>query len=150
MTVIAFAPKPLQQDGAWQASELSTMQGTFTAELVSGEASGWHTASTEVGDPQFYLLGSPPDEDCILSISRIGRVYILEDGAGHVVCEHASLERLTGQAKAFLRETKTSLVARFVLLWVAVRHTFEEKIDPVIAEGKEFLIHVAPPLAAIA
>lgn len=91
-----------------------------------------------------------PDEDCILSISRIGRVYILEDGAGHVVCEHASLERLTEQAKAFLRETKASLVARFVLLWVAVRHTFQEKIEPVITEGKEFLTHLAPQLVAIA
>ena len=54
MTVITFAPKLLQQDGLWQASELSTMQGTFTAEFVSGEASGWHTALTEVSDPQFY------------------------------------------------------------------------------------------------
>ena len=150
MTVIAFAPRPLQQDGAWQASELNRMHGTFAAELASGEASGWHAASTEVGDPQFYLLGPPPDEDCILSISRIGRVYILEDGAGHIVCEHVNLERLIEHAKVFLRETRASLVTRFVMLWAAVRHTFEEKIEPVIAEGEEFLIHVAPQLAAIA
>ncbi len=106
MNVIAFAPRSLQQDGTWQASELSAMQSTFAAELANGEASGWHAAATEVGDPQFYLLGPPPDEDCILAISRIGRLYILEDGAGQVVYEHINLERLTEQAKAFLRGTQ--------------------------------------------
>jgi hypothetical protein len=150
MNVIPFAPKPLQQDGVWQASELNMMQGTFAAELMTGEASGWHAASTEAGDPQLYLLGPPPDEDCILSISRLGRVYILEDGAGRVVCEELSLERLTEEAKAFLRGGKASFIARLVLLSTAVRHLFEEKIEPVLAESEELLIHLAPQFAAIA
>ena len=43
---------------------------------------GWDVGVTEIGDPQFYLLGPPPHEECILCISRLGRVYVLEDGAG--------------------------------------------------------------------
>ena len=149
MNIIAFAPRSLQQDGTWQVSELSAMQGTFAAELMNGVAGGWHTAATEVGDPQFYLLGSHPDEDCILAISRIGRLYILEDGAGQVVYEHTNLERLTEKAKAFLRTSKVSMVARITLLWAAVRHTFEERLEPILAESEEMLLHVAPQLAAI-
>ena len=42
------------------------------------------------------------------------------------------------------------MVARIALLWAAVRHTFEERIEPVLAESEEFLLHVAPQLAAIA
>ena len=46
---------------------------------------------TEVGDPQFYLLGRPPHDECILCISRLGRLYVLEDGHGQVLFEHNSL-----------------------------------------------------------
>ena len=139
----------LQQDGTWQVCELSAMQGTFAAELIErARPAAGISAATEVGDPQFYLLGSPPDEDCILAISRLGRLYILEDGAGQVVYEHTNLERLTDKAKAFLRTSKASMVARMTLLWAAVRHTFEEKLEPILAESEEMLLHVAPQLAA--
>jgi hypothetical protein len=150
MTVIAFAPKQRQQDGTWQGSELCRMQATFAAELASGEASGWEAAATEAGDPQFYLLGPPPDEACLLSISRLGRVYVLEDGTGHVLFEHCSLERLTERAVAYLRDTKAGVIARALVVWAAVRQTFEEKLEPALAEGEDLLIHFAPQLAAIA
>jgi len=150
MTVIAFAPKPSQQDGVWQAREMNTMQRTFADKVGNGEASGWATGSTEAGDPQFYLLGVPPEQDCILSISRIGRLYILEDGAGRVLHEDANVADICKKAKAFLCETKASIIARVVLLWGALRHTFEEKIEPVLSEGEELLMHVAPQLAAVA
>jgi hypothetical protein len=149
MNVIAFAPRPPQQDGTWRSCELDKMRATFAAELACGEASGWHVAATEVGDPQFYLLG-PPDESCILSISRLGRLYILEDGAGHVVFEHVSLERLAKKAKSFLKETKAGLIAGLVTAWGTIRQQFEEKIEPVLAESEELLLHVAPQLAALA
>jgi hypothetical protein len=150
MSIVAFAPRQLRQDGTWQASELNAMQNSFAAVLASGEAGGWHTAATEVGDPQLYLLGPQPDEHCILSITRIGRVYILEDGAGHVVCEDTRLERLIEHAKTFLRGAKGSVVARIMLVCASVRQIFEEKIEPILAESEEFLLHVAPQLAAAA
>ncbi len=150
MSILAFAPPQMQQDGLWQSCELEKMQTTFAAELASGEASGWDVGATEVGDPQFYLLGAPRTEDCILSISRLGRLYILEDGAGRVVFEHASLECLTTRAKSFLRETKAGIVAGVVLTWGTIRQHFQEKIEPVLAESEELLFHVAPQLAALA
>ena len=148
MTVIPFAPKPLQQDGAWQVSELKAMQSTFAADVASGSASAWHIASTEAGDPQFYLMGPPPDEDCILAISRLGRLYVLEDGAGHIVYEGVNLDRLVARAKSFLHDSKASLAGRLVVFWAAVRQTFEERIEPILAEGEEFLLHIAPKLVA--
>jgi hypothetical protein len=150
MTVIAFVPRPLPQCGAWQPSELNEMQRTFAAKVDSGEASGWAIGATEVGDPQFYLLGTPPDEECILAISRVGRVYILEDGAGHVVYEDVNFAALCKQAEAFLSEAKASIIARVTVLWGALRHSFEEKIEPILAEGEELLMHVAPQLVAVA
>src|SRR4029078_5154319 len=150
MTVIAFAPKPSQQDGVWQAREINTMQRTFADKVANGEASGWATGSTEAGDPQFYLLGAPPEQDCIVSISRIGRVYILEDGAGLVLYEGVGFSDLCKKAKDFLCQTKASIVARVVVMWGAVRHAFEEKIEPLLSEGEELLMHVAPQLVAVA
>jgi hypothetical protein len=149
MTVIAFAPKRPQQDGTWHPSELDVMQGTFASELLSGGASGWHAAATEAGDPQFYLLGPAPAEDCVLSISRLGRLYVLEDGSGHVLSEDINLGRLTGRAKTYLRELKAGLIAGVVVFWGTIRQTFEEKIEPVIAESEDLLVHFAPQLAAI-
>jgi hypothetical protein len=149
MTVIAFAPKSLQQDGVWQTSELDTMRSTFAPAFASGEASGWGAGATEVGDPQFYLLGPSPEE-CVLCVSRLGRLYVLEDGAGHVLYEHARLDLLVQRAKSFLSRKKASLIARAALLWAAAREVFEEKLEPILAEGEELLIHVAPQLAAIA
>jgi hypothetical protein len=150
MNIVSFAPRQLQQDGTWQSCELDEMHATFAAELASGKASGWDVGATEVGDPQFYLLGSLPTEECILSISRLGRLYILEDGAGRVLFEHVSLESLTKRAKSLLRETKAGIVASAVLAWGTIRQQFEEKIEPVLAESEELLFHVAPQLAALA
>ena len=149
MNVIALAPRRLHQDGIWQSCELEKMQATFAAELASGDASGWHVDATEVGDPQFYLLGPQPTEDCILSISRLGRLYVLEDGAGHILAEDGNLSRLTLKGKQFLREAKAGLFASMALMWGTIRHQFEEKVEPMLAESEEFLFFVAPKLAAL-
>lgn len=150
MTVIAFAQKDTDGNGIWRTAELDRMVASFAAEFASGEAGEWETGATETGDPQFYLLGSPPDEECILCVSRLGRVYVLEDGAGRVLFEHVSFELLAEQAKAFLKTKRAGLLAQVAVLWGSVRQTFEEKIEPVLAEGEEFLMHFAPQLAALA
>jgi hypothetical protein len=43
-----------------------------------------------------------------------------------------------------------SLVARLVLLSFTVRHAIEEKVEPLLIEGEELLVHVAPQLAVFA
>jgi hypothetical protein len=148
MNVIAFAPRQLLQDGTWRSCELDKMQATFAAEIANGDASSWHVAATEVGDPQFYLIGPPPEETCILTISRLDRLYILEDGAGHVLFESVNLKRVTSQAKQYLQKAGAGLIASFAMIWASVRHTFEERIEPIMAEGEELLFLVAPKLAA--
>jgi hypothetical protein len=154
MTVIAFLPGPagrrVGRDGGWRAAELETIVQSLTPPLGSGQAGGWDVGVTEIGDPQFYLLGPPPHDECILCISRLGRVYVLEDGAGQVLFEHNSLVVLAEQATSVLRKKKAQIVARAALIWCAVRATFEEKLEVVMGESEELLTHVAPQLAAFA
>jgi hypothetical protein len=123
---------------------------TFAAELSSGEAGGWDVGVTEIGDPQFYLLGLPPHEECILCVSRLGRVYVLEDGAGRVLFEHNSIVTLAEQARSILQKKKAQIVARAALLWSAAREMFEEKLEAVVGESEELLAHFVPQLAAFA
>ena len=75
---------------------------------------------------------------------------MLEDGAGHVLFENGKLDLIAHQAKTFLSEKKAGLVARILVLWAAAHKAFEEKIEPLMAEGEEMLFHVAPQLAALA
>jgi hypothetical protein len=106
--------------------------------------------ATEIGDPQFYLPGPPPHEECILCISRLGRVYVLEDGAGKVLFEHNSLTVLAEQAKALLQKASSQIVARVIVLWCGLREALEEKIEPIVGESEELLTHLVPQLAALA
>jgi hypothetical protein len=150
MTVIMFESKLPQRDGPWRASELKEIMDALAAELSSGEAGGWDVGVTEIGDPQFYLVGLPPHEECILCISRLGRIYVLEDGAGRVLFEHNSIVTLAEQARSILQKKKAQIVARAALLWSAAREMFEEKLEAVVGESEELLAHFVPQLAAFA
>jgi hypothetical protein len=150
MTVITFVPKVPRDSTPWHAAELETMKEALAPDLGPGEAGGWEVGATELGDPQFYLLGPPPDEECILCISRLGRLYVLEDGAGQVLFEHNSLVVLAEQAKAMLHSKKAQIVARVGALWLAARELFEEKLEPIVGESEELLTHFVPQLAALA
>ena len=149
MTVIAFEPKVLQLDGAWRTGELNTIVERLAPESSRGGARRWDVGITDIGDPQFYLLG-PPHDECILCISRLGRLYVLEDGHGQLLFEHNSLLALAEQARVVLQKKKTQIVARVALVWCAVRETIEEKLDAVVVEGEELLAHYVPQLAALA
>ena len=150
MTVIVFPFKVRRADGNWPVAELNEIVETFAPHLNSGEAGGWEVGVTEIGDPQFYLLGPPPHDECLLCISRLGGLYVLEDGAGKVLFEHNSLAVLAEQAKASLQTAKSQIVARVTLLWCTVRELFEEKIEPIVGESEELLTHFVPQLAAFA
>jgi hypothetical protein len=49
-----------------------------------------------------------------------------------------------------LQKKKTQIVARAALVWCAVRETIEEKLDAIVVEGEELLVHCVPQLAALA
>jgi hypothetical protein len=149
MTVIAFESRP-QRDGNWRACELDLLMRSFAGAVARGQAGGWDIGSTEIGDPQFYLLGPAPDEECILCISRVGRAYLLQDGEGRVLSEHAHVSRVVDAATALLRKGRPSLVARTLLLGCSLRHAFEERVEPMLVEGEELLTHFAPQLVALA
>ncbi len=149
MNVVSFRPRePLPL--LWQTAEMNALLAACAEALDKGNASGWHVGSTECGDPQLFLLGPAPDYDCILSVSRLGRLYVLEDGAGRVLVEHDGMTVLEQKIRTTLSRTKAAVAARFAMAWLTIRETFEDRIEPAMAEPMEFLTHMAPQLVALA
>src|SRR5262249_21131090 len=102
------------------------------------------------GDPQIYLLGPPPNYDCVLTISRLGTTYILEDGNGRVLFENSDPALLAERATAALRRCKSAIAARVALAWCAFREAVEERTDAILEESMDLLTHLAPQLASLA
>jgi hypothetical protein len=148
MSVLAFERK--QGADAWSEAELHTLLGALNGALASGSGRGWETGVTEKGDPQFYLLGPLPDQACELCVSRVDRRYILEDGTGRLLFEHQSLPLVALHAKAATRSSWSGLVARVVLLWCTIRDMINDRLEPLLAESEEMLVHLVPQLAAFA
>ena len=143
MNVVKFPARSQVVPAGWQQDELQQIVAACSGSVATGEASGWEVGVTEHGDPQVYLIGPPPDYDCILCISRIGPRYVIEDGNGRVLLEHDDTLLLAEQALAALRRRKAALLARVAVGWYAVREAFEEKIEALGAEPMEVLTHLA-------
>ena len=150
MNVVRFPQTQSTPAQGWQTAELSKLTNACAASIPSGDLSGWEVGETECGDPQLYVLGPAPDHDCILSISRLGRLYVLEDGKGQILFEHDNITQLAEQTCSALRKRRMELMARLTICWCAVREFFEEKVEPVLAEPMELVSHFAPQLAALA
>ena len=146
MNVVKF-PRAQSKDAP--SAELGRVINACAETIASGAASGWETGTTESGDPQIYLLGPPPDYDCLLCISRIGRMYVLEDGNGRLLFEDNNLAFLAERAVTALNRRKSAIVARIAIAWCALREAFEEKTDAMMEESFELLTHLAPQLATL-
>lgn len=142
MTVIPFERKSIA--GAWSETELDVIAGALGG-LRDGE---WDSGFTERGDAQLYLLGPRPEEACELCVSRIGGRYILEDGAGRLLFEHRSLPLVAMHARSALRITRWSLVGRIVVVWCTIREVIHDRIEPLLGESEELLVHLTPQFAA--
>jgi hypothetical protein len=150
MTVIAFPSRLQRAGGDGPATEFRDAVQALAGELDAGAIGTWDVGVTELGDPQLYLLGPPPHDECILCISRLGRLYVLEDGAGQVLLEHNSLLVLAEQARRVLQKKRAQIIGRVAVLWCAIRELFEEKLEPIVGESEELLTHLVPQLAAFA
>lgn len=149
MTVLAFAPPKKLPDG-WQFTEVQNLLSECAASLSNGDASSWEIGKTDAGDPQLYLLGPAPHYDCLLCVSRLGGLYVLEDGTGKILFEHRNLALLGQQVRAAICRSKMMITAKAAIIWASLRQTIEEKIEPMLAEPLELATHIAPQLAAFA
>jgi hypothetical protein len=150
MNVLKFPRAAAPPPNGWQPTELQQVMAASAGSIAAGDASGWEIGATDQGDPQVYLLGPPPDYDCILCISRLGDRYVIEDGGGRVLFEHDDPMLLAEQATAALRRRKAAIVARIAVAWCALREAVEEKAEALTGEPMELLTHVGPQLAALA
>src|SRR5688500_1355983 len=98
MNVVSFIPAPAGLR-SWSANELTSLISVYESHEARGHASGWDVGATELDDPQFYILGPLPELDCALMISRVGRIYVLENGAGQVLADGSSLEMIAARGK---------------------------------------------------
>ena len=150
MTVVPFPQRASENAPRdWQGIELQRVADACAGPLSRGEVSGWETGTTEAGDPQLYLLGPEPEQECLVCVSRLGRLYVLEDGQGRVLFEHDAIDTLAEQVRGALRRKKAAIVARAVVAWIAIKETFEEKVEPVLAEPMEAFSHIAPQFVAL-
>lgn len=144
--VIAFRRE--ERSAAWRRHELQQIVTSLGPVLRADPARAWDTGTTEIGDPQFYLLRQEPDESCDMCISRVGSVYVVEDGEGRVLFDGANLAALGEKAVAFLRKDRGQIIASLALAWIGLRHFVHDKVEALMAEGEDMLVHVAPQLAA--
>jgi hypothetical protein len=148
MNVIAF--QTTWPDNPWRASEFREILQGFGPALARGWASGWEVATTEQGDPQFYLLGPLPHQHCIVCVSRIGDTYVLNDGEGRSQAAGCNLRVLLERSQRLARRGLTGAFAQIALAWYGARHAFHDKFEAWLAEGEEILAHIAPQLAVLA
>ncbi len=148
--IVPFRRPPEEPPRDWQSSELHEVLDACAPSISRGEIVGWDVGVTETGDPQLYLLGPAPDHECILSVSRLGRLYVLENGNGRVVAEYDSMILLAEQLRALLHQGKAAIVARLTATGCAIKEIFEENIEPMLAEPAEILAHFAPQIATLA
>jgi hypothetical protein len=145
MSVVEFERR--QDSGVWTETELNTVVAALHNAIAPATGRTWETGVTENGDVQFYLLGPRPEQACELCVSRVGGRYVLEDGSGRLLFEHRNLDLVVLHAKAALSPV-SRFVVRAIMVWCALRNTIQEKFEPVLVEGEELLVHVAPQLAA--
>lgn len=150
MTIIPFPSRAADSAARdWQSAELQRVTDACADPISRGEVSGWAIGATEAGDPQLYVLGPAPEQECLVCVSRLGRLYVLEDGQGRVLFEHDAIDTLAEQVRGALRSKKAAIVARAMVAWIAIKETFEEKVEPVLAEPAEILSHIAPQFVAL-
>jgi hypothetical protein len=149
MTIVALTSRSQELRG-WQQAELQQLIGVFAAYSATGSAREWATGTTELSDPQFFILGDDPEQDCLLAVARVGRIYVLENGTGAVLAEDTDLAPVAEKAIALARRPSlAALYARIGVAWCVMRSAVEEKVELLIAEPVELLSHVAPQLVAI-
>jgi hypothetical protein len=146
MTIVAFEPRTSE----WRKSELDALLGVLSPVFSLRGASGWEVARTEAGDPQFYLLGPKPDQECILCVSRVGNSYIVNDSEGEHITEISDIQMMSSHVQNFLKRHAARSLAKLMLIWCAAKQAFHDKVEPVVAEAEELLVHFAPQLAAFA
>jgi hypothetical protein len=77
----------------WSTAEFAELMRLFGAcRRECAGAATFETGETDMGDPQFYIVGTGPDLPCLAFASRVeesgGRArYVVQDGSGEVVAE---------------------------------------------------------------
>lgn len=133
----------------WSQAELWDMTMLCATNARHSRGTSWSTGKTEKGDPQFYLLGE--DENCLLCLTRLDSLYVLEDGLGEIVAESTDLKAVIERGWGVVARPQgvSSFVMRSLFVVCTCRAILDQKIELMLAEGSEHLARFAPQLAAL-
>ena len=88
------------RSGCWTPDEAAELTRLYSLQRQRGDASEFAHGTTELDDPQFYLLTGDQAQSCTACVSRLTRDgqpwYVLEDGRGRIVREGGCLRTLVG------------------------------------------------------
>ncbi|MDQ8727139.1 hypothetical protein [Bradyrhizobium sp. LHD-71] len=133
----------------WRQNELQQLVSLYSAHGSQRGRASWSVGKTETGDPQFYIVGEAPDLDCTMCVTRIGRLYVLEDGSGCVIAEDTRLDRIADAAARMLTKPhRFAFVARSLIGLCAFRVVLDQKLEFMLAESMEHVSRFVPQLAA--
>jgi hypothetical protein len=149
MNVVSFPAPTASGLRFWTSSELQRLVRVYETLAAEGEAFAWDVGNTELDDPQFYILGPAPHCDCLMAVSRVGRIYVLETRTGEVLAEGPLLETVAATAENSARRGAGWLTARLMLALATLRAAIGERLEPVLVESEELLVRVAPQLAMV-
>lgn len=135
--------------GKWRRAELATILEALTPLFTKGHASAWDAAKTDRSEPQFYLLGPLPGQECILCISRIGETYIVEDGEGRLIADCGNMQMLGAQLRGIFGQGAMRMIAKLLACWCGAKQFVHDTAEPLVEEGEALLSHLTPQLAAM-
>ena len=150
MTVIQFPHVLAVPPQSWQTAELAKLDQRMHGCRSRGHHRLGNRHDRDRRSAALHAGARARITTAYSSVTRLGRVYVLEDGKGQVLFEDGNLTLLAEQSLRCLAAKKAEIVARLTVCWCAVRDFFEEKVEPVLAEPVEFVTHFAPQLAALA
>lgn len=154
MSVIVFKSRTGHEGDGWTDAERRALDAFFEARVRRDGVVEAAVVTTDLGDPQYFILGPAPACECVLSISRVSTQFVVEDGGGRVLIEVDNLAAaLDAASRLRLRRDQSSLVAKAVLAWISLREFVEERTDAAVeeaVEAAEILAHVVPQVAMLA
>jgi hypothetical protein len=98
----------------WHPEETAELMRLYAFLVERSNAEGYESGKTENREPQFYILGPAPTQNCIICVSRIskdGRTwYVIETGSGGLFSGGYSLRTLVTHMSGSWRSLRTKLL----------------------------------------
>jgi hypothetical protein len=145
MTIVEFGAARVKHrldppNRSWHRDEITELMRLYAILIERGNAKGYDYGDTENHEPQFYVLGPAPAQNCVVCVSRLSKDdrswYIIEDGLGGLVAEGCRLRTLVNYANGssgWLSNKLVLLLASFLPDALLMDEALTEEIFSVVS-----------------